>query len=50
MTEKEFVNPKLIGLSKMSRNMIEVLKQNDQFDSKSKAVQYLVDKNILAKY
>ena len=48
MTEKEFVNLKIDWLIKNDRvDMIEsFLKQNDQFDSKSKAVQYLVDKNI----
>ena len=48
MTEKEFVNLKINWLIKNDRiELIEsFLKQNDQFDSKSKAVQYLVDKNI----
>ena len=48
MTEKEFVNLKIDWLIKNDRvDMIEsFLKQNDQFDSKRKAVQYLVDKNI----
>ena len=48
MTEKEFVNLKINWLIKNDRvEMIEnFLKQNEQFDSKSKAVQYLVDKNI----
>jgi hypothetical protein len=48
MTEKEFVDLKVDWLIKNNRvEMIEsFLKHNDQFDSKSKAVQYLVDKNI----
>ena len=48
MTEKEFVNLKINWLIKNDReDLIEsFLKQNDQFESKSKAVQYLVDKNI----
>ena len=48
MTEKEFVDLKINWLIKNDRvNLIEnFLKQNDQFESKSKAVQYLVDKNI----
>tara|TARA_B100001057_G_scaffold211210_1_gene211694 strand:- start:3033 stop:4766 length:1734 start_codon:yes stop_codon:yes gene_type:complete len=48
MTEKEFVNLKINWLIKHDRvELIEsFLKQNEQFDSKSKAVQYLVDKNI----
>ena len=48
MTEKEFVNLKINWLIKNDRvDLIEnFLKQNDQFDGKSKAVQYLVDKNI----
>ena len=48
MTEKEFVNLKINWLIKNDRvDLIEsFLKKNDQFDNKSKAVQYLVDKNI----
>ena len=48
MTEKEFVDLKINWLIKNDRiNLIEsFLKQNEQFESKSKAVQYLVDKNI----
>jgi hypothetical protein len=48
MTEKEFVNLKIDWLIKNERlDLIEsFLKQNEQFDNKSKAVQYLVDKNI----
>ena len=48
MTEKEFVNLKINWLIKNDRvDLIEsFLKQNEQFDNKSKVVQYLVDKNI----
>ena len=48
MTEKEFVNLKINWLIKHDRvELIEsFLKLNEQFDNKSKAVQYLVDKNI----
>ncbi len=48
MTEKEFVDLKINWLIKNDRDdLIEsFLKQNKEFDSKSKAVQYLVDKNI----
>ena len=48
MSDKEFVNLKINWLIKNDRqNLIEnFLKQNEEFDSKSKAVQYLVDKNI----
>ena len=48
MSDKEFVDLKINWLIKNNRsNLIEnFLKQNEQFDSKSKAVQYLVDKNI----
>ena len=48
MTEKEFVNLKIDWLIRNERvDLIEsFLKQNEQFESKSKAVQYLVDKNI----
>ena len=48
MTEKEFVNLKIDWLIKNKRiDLIEsFLKQNQEFDGKSKAVQFLVDKNI----
>ncbi len=48
MSEKEFVNLKIEWLIRNDRiNLIEsFLKQNEQFDGKSKAVQYLVDKKI----
>ena len=48
MSEKEFVKLKIDWLIQNDRkDLIEsFLKQNDQFDSKSRAVQYLVDKNI----
>ena len=48
MTENEFVNLKIDWLIRNDRiDLIEsFLKQNEQFDSKSKAVQYLVDSNI----
>ena len=48
MTEKEFVNFKIDWLIKNDRvELIEsFLKQNQEFESKSKAVQFLVDKNI----
>jgi hypothetical protein len=48
MTEKEFVDLKVNWLINNDRvGLLEsFLKQNDQFDSKSKVVQYLVDKNI----
>ncbi len=48
MTEKEFVNLKIDWLIKNDRvELIEsFLKQNQEFESKSKAVQFLVDKNI----
>ena len=48
MTEKEFNNLKINWLIRNDRvELIEsFLKQNDQFDGKSKAVQYLVDQNI----
>tara|TARA_B100000886_G_scaffold153897_1_gene104753 strand:- start:9295 stop:11028 length:1734 start_codon:yes stop_codon:yes gene_type:complete len=48
MTEKEFVNLKIDWLINNNRvDLIEsFLKRNDQFDSKSKAVEYLVNKNI----
>ena len=48
MTEKEFVNLKIDWLIKNDRvKLIEnFLKQNQEFASKSKVVQFLVDKNI----
>ena len=48
MTEKEFVDLKINWLIRNDRtDLIEsFLKQNEQFSSKSKAVQYLVDQNI----
>ncbi len=48
MTEKEFVNLKTKWLIKNNRvDLIEsFLKQNEQFDGKSKVVQFLVDQNI----
>tara|TARA_A100001015_G_scaffold111434_1_gene123744 strand:+ start:180 stop:1916 length:1737 start_codon:yes stop_codon:yes gene_type:complete len=48
MDEKEFVDLKINWLIENDRiNLLEsFLKQNEKFDSKSKAVQYLVDKNI----
>ena len=48
MAEKEFVDLKINWLIENDRlDLIEsFLKQNDQFDSKSKAVEYLVNKNI----
>jgi len=48
MTEKEFVKLKINWLIKNNRiNLIEkFLKQNEEFENKSKAVQFLVDKNI----
>ncbi len=48
MTDKEFVDLKIDWLIQNDKvDLIEsFLKQNDQFESKSKAVQYLVDKNI----
>ena len=48
MDEKEFVNLKIDWLIKNDRvDLIEsFLKQNEQFESKSKLVQYVVDKNI----
>ena len=48
MSEKEFVDIKIDWLIK--NNLVDIienfLKQNDEFDSKSKAVQFLVDSNI----
>ena len=48
MTEKEFVNLKIDWLIRNDRDeLIEsFLKQNQDFESKGKAVQFLVDKNI----
>ena len=48
MNEKEFVNIKVDWLIKNDRtDLIEsFLKQNEQFESKDKLVQYVVDKNI----
>ncbi len=48
MTEKEFVDLKINWMIEHDRiNLIEsFLKQNDQFDSKKKAVEYLVNKKI----
>ena len=48
MTEKEFVELKINWLIKNDRiDLIEnFLKQNEEFEGKSKTVQYLVDKNI----
>ena len=48
MTDKEFVDLKINWLIKNERvDLLEnFLKRNDEFDSKSKVVQYLVDKNI----
>ena len=48
MTDEEFVDIKVNWLIQNDRvDLLEsFLKQNDQFNSKSKVVQYLVDKNI----
>ena len=48
MTDEEFVDIKVNWLIQNDRvDLLEsFLKQNDQFNSKSEAVQYLVDKNI----
>ena len=48
MNEKEFIDLKINWLIENDRiDLLEsFLKQNKKFDSKSKAVQYLVDKNI----
>ena len=48
MTEKEFVDLKINWLINNDReDLVEsFLKQNDQFDSKKKAVEFLVNKNI----
>jgi len=48
MDEKEFIDLKINWLIAKDRiDLLEsFLKQNEKFDSKSKAVQYLVDKNI----
>ncbi len=48
MTEKEFVDLKVNWLIQNNREKLieSFLKLNEQFESKSRAVQYLVDKNI----
>ena len=48
MAEKEFTNLKINWLVENNRSeLIEIfLKQNEKFDSKDKAVQFLVDENI----
>ena len=48
MTEEEFTNIKINWLIKNNRSVLieSFLKQNDEFKSKSKAIQYLVDENI----
>ena len=48
MTDKEFVDLKINWLIKNDRKELieDFLKRNDEFKSKSKAVQYLVDPNI----
>ena len=48
MSEKEFIDLKISWLIKNNRvELIEsFLKQNEQFDGKSKVVQFLVDQNI----
>ena len=48
MKEKEFVDLKINWLIKNDEIKLieEFLKQNEEFENKSKAVQYLVDKNI----
>ena len=48
MDEKEFVNLKVNWLIQNNQtNLVEsFLKQNEEFENKSKAVQYLVDENI----
>ncbi len=48
MTEKEFVDIKINWLMQNERDDLveKFLKQNEEFESKSRAVQYLVDKNI----
>ena len=48
MTEKEFVNLKIDWLINNDKSKLieSFLKRNDEFDSKSKAVEYLVNKNI----
>ena len=48
MSEKEFVDMKINWLIKNNRveTIENFLKQNDEFESKSKAVQFLVDSNI----
>ena len=48
MTEKEFVKLKINWLIQNDRSELieDFLKRNNEFEGKSKAVQYLVDKNI----
>ena len=48
MSDKEFVELKINWLIENDRTKLieNFLKQNEEFESKSKAVQYLVDKNI----
>ena len=48
MSDKEFVELKINWLIENNRTKLieNFLKQNEEFESKSKAVQYLVDKNI----
>jgi hypothetical protein len=48
MTEKEFVDMKINWIIQNDRiNLVEsFLKQNDEFENKSKVIQYLVDSNI----
>ena len=48
MSEKEFVDLKINWLIQNEREDLidSFLKQNEEFDNKSKLVQYLVDKNI----
>ena len=48
MSEKEFVDMKINWLIKNNRveTIENFLKQNDEFESKSRAVQFLVDSNI----
>ena len=48
MQEKEFVALKINWLIENNRSELieDFLKQNEEFDGKSSAVQYLVDENI----
>ena len=48
MSEEEFVNLKINWLIANDRGVLieKFLKQNEEFDGKKKAVQFLVDKNI----